>query len=322
MSAPGRASAHPAAAHALPKRLDAEAPAVATAGLTKRYGARTALEDVDLTVPDGAVYLLAGANGAGKTSLLRILQELARPTAGAARVLGIDPASDGAAVRSLTGYVPERHDVPYGVLRVGRLVAHHAAHYPSWDEAYAAHLMARLEIEPEPRFAELSKGQARRVQLLLALAHRPRLLLLDEPTDGLDPLVREMVLELLAEHLADHPTTVLVSTHLVGEVDRLSDHVGVLSRGHLLTQLSRAELHRLLRRYHFEAPADETTVEAGALHVLHRANGGAEHAWTVWGAEAEVVAHLTAAGCRVRQVEPLRIEAAAVALLRAGRGRA
>lgn len=304
---------------ALPKRIAADAPAVATAGLTKRYGRRMALRDVDVTVPDGAVYLLAGANGAGKTSLLRILQELVRPTAGSARVLGIDPAADGAAVRARTGYVPERPDAPYGFLRVGRLVAHHAAHYPGWDPAYARHLSQRLEIEAEPRFEQLSKGQARRVQLLLALAYRPRLLLLDEPTDGLDPLVRDTVLELLAEHLADHPATVLVSTHLVGEVERLADHVGVLTGGRLLTQASRADLRRLFRRYHFEAPAGHSTLGVGALHVAQRTHGGGEHAWTVWGEEAEVIAHLSAAGARIRQVRPLGLEEAVVALLRAGK---
>jgi ABC-2 type transport system ATP-binding protein len=136
----------------------------------------------------------------------------------------------------------------------GRLLQHVAAYYPSWDHAYADHLTRALDLRLQRKVGGLSKGEARRLQLVLALAHRPALLLLDEPTDGLDPLVRKRVLAMLAEHLSDTPTTVMISTHHVYEMETLADHVGVLRDGRLVAQLGRDDLKRTVRRYRIEVP--------------------------------------------------------------------
>lgn len=302
-------------ASVLPLRLDESPFVVAAHGLEKRFGRQRALAGLELQVPEGAVYVLVGPNGAGKTTALKLLLDLLPADGGRAEVFGLDPYRAGPAVRARVGYVPERHDWGYGWMRVGRLLRHHATYFPAWDAAYAERLAHAFGIDPDRRVGQLSKGQARRVHLLMAMAHRPPLLLLDEPTDGLDPLARDATLGLLAEHLADAPTTVLISTHLVHEVERLADHVGVLRDGRLSAQLPLAMLHCGLRRYRADVPEDWAGAAGLNGAVLRRAGLGREIQWSVWGEEAEVVRQLAASGATVRDVAPLPLEDAVLALL-------
>jgi ABC-2 type transport system ATP-binding protein len=196
-----------------------------------------------------------------------------------------------------------------------RLLRHAAAYYPDWDHGYADHLMDALAVRPDRRIGALSKGETRRLQLVLALAYRPSLLLLDEPTDGLDPVVRRRALALLAEHLADAPATVLISTHHIQELESLADHVGVLRDGVLVAQMPRDELQRTVRSYQlevsdgWEAPAD--------LHVtaMRRSSAGRDVRCTVVGEEREVTRLLISGGAGVRQVSTLALEDAALAFL-------
>ena len=289
--------------------------AVETRGLAKTFGKRVALGSVDLAVPRGSVYVLVGPNGAGKTTTLRILLDLVRADGGTASVLGHDTVRDGARVRALTGYLPERQDAGYGWMKVQRLLDYHASYRSNWDAAYATELMERLEVRHHTRFGKLSKGEARRVQLVMSLAHRPPLLLLDEPTDGLDPVMRDEALSLLSSHVANTETTLVISTHLVYEVEGLGDHLGVLKDGVLQAQLDREKLRRHLRRYTLVVP--ESWAGAPALNqtIVRRTGTGREVAWTVWGDESEIVNHLKASGATVRDVDALTLEEAAVALL-------
>ncbi|HSM05677.1 MAG TPA: hypothetical protein VK858_13765, partial [Longimicrobiales bacterium] len=155
----------------------------------------------------------------------------------------------------------------------------------------------------------------RRVQLLLALAHRPALLLMDEPTDGLDHVIRDTTLALLSEHLADTPTTFLISTHRVYEVERLVDYVGVLSGGRLLGQFSRADLRTHLLRYWTEVPEGWDASPPVDGRVIRQARGRREVEWTVWGDREQVTSSLERAGARVRDVEAVSVDEAATALL-------
>jgi ABC-2 type transport system ATP-binding protein len=296
--------------------------AIETRGLVKRFGRRVALDGLELTVPAGSVYILVGPNGSGKTTTLRVLLDLVRAEGGRARVHGRDSVADGAVVRAMCGYVPERQDAGYGWMKVQQLLDHHASYRPSWDARYARELMEALEIRDHTRFGKLSKGEARRVQLVLALAHRPSVLLLDEPTDGLDPVMRGQALSLLADHIAENESTLLVSTHLVYEVEGLGDHLGVLKDGRLTAQLDRETLRLQLRRYTLEMPDGWTGPEELGQRVVRRNGRGREQAWTVWGEEREVVEQFGAAGASVRGVEPLTLEDAAIALLamREGQG--
>lgn len=289
--------------------------ALATSALAKRFGAVAALDGVDLQVPTGAVYALVGPNGAGKSTLLRALMGLTARDAGAVDVLGADPRTDGAGTRARIGYVPEDHRIGYAWMTVGRLLRHHEAYFPAWDAAYARRLADALEIDGGRRCHTLSKGQARRVQILLALAHRPPVLLLDEPTDGLDHVVRDHTLELLSAHLADHPTTVLVSTHRAYEIESLVDHVGVLAEGRLLGQLPRTALESRLLRYWAEAPEGWTAPSVLAGSVVRRSARGREIEWTVWGEREAVVRDLEGTGVMVREVATLSLDEAALALL-------
>ena len=289
--------------------------AVATYGLSKRYGRESALDHVDLRVPDGAVYVLVGANGAGKSTLFKVLMNLERANAGTAEVFGLDTGRKGPEVRAQVGYVPERQDAPYRSMTCARLLQHAAAFYPEWDHTYANHLIRALGVRPERRVAGLSKGETRRLQLVLALAYRPPLLLLDEPTEGLDPVVRRRALALLAEHLADAPTTVLISTHHISEMESLADHVGVLRDGRLVAQMPREDLQRTVRSYHLEVPDGWAAPRELQTAALQRSSAGRDVRCTLVGEEREVTRRLAATGARVRQVSKLPLEDAALAFL-------
>jgi ABC-2 type transport system ATP-binding protein len=299
----------------LPTRLSGEAWAIRTSDLRKSYGRTVALRGIDLTVPEGAVYVLIGPNGAGKSTALRILLALSRADAGTVDALGLDPRRDGPLLRAQIGYVPEAQKWEHEWMRVDRLLAHHARYYPAWDRGYAARLAKRLELPLDRRYGRLSKGQARRVQIVMALAHRPPLLILDEPTDGLDPLAREATLSVLAEHMAEYPSTLLISTHLVHETERLADHMGVLLDGELRTQVPVAELQRMLRRYRADVPDGWAGATGLNGAVVRRAGRGREIHWTMWGEEGEMRARFTEAGASVRETTPLSLEEAAVSLL-------
>jgi ABC-2 type transport system ATP-binding protein len=295
--------------------MNAESFAVATHGLSMRYGKQVALDAVDLRVPEGAVYVLIGANGAGKSTAMKVLLNLERPDAGRAEVFGLDTAARGPEVRAQIGYMTESHEHDYPWMTCGRLIRHVAAHYPAWDHAYAARLVEVFGVRPERKVRTLSKGESRRLQFVLTLAHRPPLLLLDEPTDGLDPVVRNRTLAHLAEHLADTPTTVVIATHHIHEVESLADHVGVLSAGRLVAQMSRDELRRTVRRYRVEVPEGWEAPAELRTPALRRSRGGREVQWTLIGDEREVAARLTAAGATVREVTPLALEETALAFL-------
>ena len=289
---------------------------VRTHRLVKRFGRETALDGVDLAVPEGGVYLLAGTNGAGKSTLLRTLLNVEQADVGTASVLGLDPNRHGPEVRAQTGYVPETGEGTYRWMRAGRFFAHLAAFYPSWDEGYASELVRLLDVRMESRLSTLSKGQARRVQIVAALAHRPALLLRDELTDGLDPLAREEVLSLLAAHLADTGCTAILSTHLVAEVETLIDHVGVLRSGRLVAQAPADRIAQGLLRYHVDAPEGWQPDQALAARLVRREAGlGRSPRLVAAGRETEIAAAIAASGAQVREVSRIALPEAVPILL-------
>ena len=198
--------------------------------LTRRFGARTALSSLSLSLPRGAVYGLVGANGAGKTTLIKHILGLLRAESGSVRVFGLDPVADPVGVLSRIGYLAEEHDLP-GWMRVDELIRYTRAFHPAWDDAYAEELRQRFALEPSARIKDLSKGQKARAGLLVALAYRPELLVLDEPSSGLDPIVRRDILGAVIRTIADEGRTVLFSSHLLEEVEQVADHVTMISRG-------------------------------------------------------------------------------------------
>jgi ABC-2 type transport system ATP-binding protein len=267
--------------------------AARTRGLRKRFGSQMALDGLEMTVPEGAVYVLVGPNGAGKTTTLRALLDLTVVDDGQAEVFGLPCVARGAEVRARIGFVPDSQEFPYGELSVDALLAHHATYFPAWDEEYASELKGKMAIDGRQRYGGLSKGEARRVQLVQALAHRPPLLLMDEPTDGLDPLAQDRFQALLADHLAHTPTTVLISTHRVHEVEGLGDCLGVLRDGRLVAQLERERLERQLVRVRAEVPESWDPGLEVTRSVVRRGGRGREIAWTVWSEAEEAGAAFT-----------------------------
>ena len=201
--------------------------------LTRRFGARTALAAVSMSMPRGAVYGLVGANGAGKTTLIKHVLGLLRAERGSVRVFGRDPVADPVAVLSRIGYLSEDNDIP-GWMRVDELMRYSRAFYPAWDDAYAEELRQTFALDDEARIRNLSRGQKARAGLLIALAHRPELLVLDEPSSGLDPIVRRDILGAIMRTIAGEGRTVLFSSHLLEEVEQVADHVTMISHGRIV----------------------------------------------------------------------------------------
>jgi ABC-2 type transport system ATP-binding protein len=201
--------------------------------LTRRFGAKVALDRVGLTVPRGVVMGLVGANGAGKTTLIRHILGLLKAQAGSVRVFDRNPVADPAYVLGRIGYLSEENDLP-GWMRVSELLRYSRAFYPKWDDAYAEELRETFELSPSSRVGTLSKGQRARAGLLIALAYRPELLVLDEPSSGLDPIVRRDILGAIIRTIADEGRTVLFSSHLLDEVERVSDHVAMINHGRMI----------------------------------------------------------------------------------------
>src|SRR5712664_3618202 len=203
---------------------------ISVSELTRRFGATTALDSVSVFLPHEAVYGLVGANGAGKTTLIRHILGLLRAESGSVRVFGLDPVADPVAVLSRIGYLSEENDLP-GWMRVDELIRYTSAFYPKWDDAYADELRRAFALDPAAKVKELSRGQKARAGLLIALAHRPELLVLDEPSSGLDPIVRRDILGAVMRTIADEGRTVLFSSHLLQEVEQVADRVTMIHQG-------------------------------------------------------------------------------------------
>jgi ABC-2 type transport system ATP-binding protein len=208
-------------------------PIISVSALTRRFGATTALAAVSLSLPRGTVYGLVGANGAGKTTFIKHLLGLLRAESGLVRVFGLDPVADPVAVLSRIGYLSEENDLP-GWMRVEELIRYSRAFYPAWDDAYAEELRRTFALDATAKIQTLSKGQKARAGLLLALAHRPELLVLDEPSSGLDPIVRRDILGAVIRTIADEGRTVLFSSHLLDEVEQVADHVTMINQGRIV----------------------------------------------------------------------------------------
>ena len=213
--------------------VDVSESVITVSALTRRFGGKTALASVSLSVARGAVYGLVGANGAGKTTLIKHILGLLRAESGSVRVFGLDPVADPVAVLSRIGYLSEENDLP-AWMRVDELLRYQRAFYPQWNDAYAEELRRTFALDPTAKIKTLSKGQKARAGLLIALAYRPELLVLDEPSSGLDPIVRRDILGAVIRTIADEGRTVLFSSHLLEEVEQVADHVTMISEGEIV----------------------------------------------------------------------------------------
>ena len=207
--------------------------AIETADLARRFGRLEAVNGLSLQVPAGSIFALIGPNGAGKTTTIKLLMNLLRPTAGSARVLGVDSRRLQPQQLQRIGYVSENQRLP-DWMTPGELFDYCRPLYPAWDDALCRTLQRELGLTSDAPLRTLSRGTRMKAALLSSLAYRPALILLDEPFTGLDPLVREELIRGLLEVASDRERTVLVSSHDIDEVERLADWVGYLDQGRLL----------------------------------------------------------------------------------------
>src|SRR5688572_17512029 len=198
--------------------------------LSRSFGSKRALDGVSFHATAGQVYGLVGANGAGKTTLIKHLLGLLRAATGSVRVFGLDPVRDPVGVLGRVGYLSEERELPEW-MRIDELMAYTHAFHPSWDVTYARELIDTFALDPAKKIKELSKGMRAQAGLVAAVAHRPELLILDEPSSGLDVVVRRDILDAIVRTVADDGRTVIFSSHLLDEVERMSDHVTLIHQG-------------------------------------------------------------------------------------------
>lgn len=224
-------------------------PAILLDKLTKAYGVHPVLQDVSLSIPKGQTFALLGRNGAGKTTTIRILLGLISANGGTIRVDGMDPTEQPIAVRRQVGYLGEDQTM-YPWMTPGELCRFLSAFYPTWDAAWANQLLNRFELPRHVRIGRLSKGQAVKLGLAAALAHRPPIVVLDDPAMGLDPVARKEFNRRLVEHLQAEGSTVLYSSHLLDEVEAVADAVAILDQGRIVrtatTEVLRDEVKQIV----------------------------------------------------------------------------
>ena len=253
-------------------------PIVSTDRLVKRFGKSEVLRGLSLEVSPGQTFAFLGPNGAGKTTTIRTLMGLLKPDAGQVRVLGLDPVHEPLEVRRRVGYLAEDQTM-YGWMRVEELIRFIAPFYPTWDHDLARQYVREFDLPAKAKVRHLSKGQNVRLALLLALAHRPELVVLDDPTIGLDPIMRKQFNRDLISHLQGEGRTVFYSSHLLYEVEPVADVVAILDQGVLLRQESTEELREQVKR--IVMPSSTYDSLALPLRVLDVERSGEEVAVTL-----------------------------------------
>jgi ABC-2 type transport system ATP-binding protein len=205
--------------------------AIRTEKLSRRFGKTVAVDRVDLEVPEGAIYALVGANGAGKTTIIKMLMNIFRPSDGHAEVLGVDAKSLAGEAFARIGYVSENQEMPEW-MTTGGMLSYYRSFYPHWDPALEEQLVRQFDLPLKRKLKHLSRGMRMKAAFASSLAYRPSLIVLDEPFSGLDPLVRDELIEGLLERAPE--TTVFLSSHDLAEIESFSSHIGFLEEGRLL----------------------------------------------------------------------------------------
>ncbi|HEU5220139.1 MAG TPA: ABC transporter ATP-binding protein [Gemmatimonadales bacterium] len=294
--------------------------AIETTGLCYSASKDFAIRDLSLRVPAGALYGFLGPNGCGKTTTIRLLLGLLRPSVGSIRLLGHAVPGDLPPALARIGVVPDRPHL-HRYLSVGEAIAFHSAFYPAWDSKWAAELLGEFRLPRSQRISGLSKGEAAKLTLLLALCQTPDLLVLDEPMDGLDPVVRRDVLSALLDYVSRRGATVFVSSHLVHELERFCDWIGVMDRGRMVVELPMAEFRNGNKRIRFTAIQPVEAAGAPFTLLSQDQEPGSGQTWVVRGWRPEMSAWFERPGLAVREVADLDLEDGFVELLRAFRAR-
>ena len=230
---------------------------IVTERLTKHYGGRRVVDSLNLRVPQGSVYGLLGRNGAGKSTAIKMLMGMVRPDSGRAELLGEDSAQLSDATRARIAYLAEGHPL-YGWMTIDEAVRFTRAFYPRWNDILVDQILDHFELSPRQKLRRLSRGQQAQVSLALAVAPDPELLVLDDPTLGLDTVVRRDFLESLIQIIQRQGRTILFSSHILGDVERVADRIGILADGVLRvdcrTETFRESIRKLILEFAGHAP--------------------------------------------------------------------
>ena len=281
---------------------------IETRDLSKRYGRKLALDALTLQVPRGRIHAIVGANGAGKSTLFRILLGFLAPTAGSARILGKDSQRLDTADRGRIGFVNEEHTLP-GWMRVEAVTAMQRRQYPRWNQAAFDEVLGHYHVLPEQKVAQLSRGERAGFNLALALAQRPELLVLDEPTLGLDVVAKRAFLESLLHRNVADDCTVIYCSHQMEEIERVADNLIILERGALVNMSPPDDFRERVRYWVADIPfkgPDPRTVP-GLLEV-QRIDG--LHHYVVLDQDEDFAAWLQGQGARSVRSMPVSLDRA------------
>jgi ABC-2 type transport system ATP-binding protein len=236
---------------------------IETHNLTRRYGHYEAVHDLNLAVKEGTVCSLLGPNGAGKSTTIKMLVNLLLPTSGDASVLGVDSRRLGPRQFAQLGYVSENQKLPVW-MTVRELLDYCRPFYPTWDKGLERDLLRQLSLPEDQKLKNLSRGTLMKAALLSSLAYRPKLLILDEPFSGLDPLARDELVRGIIEVSVAGDWTVLVSSHDIEEVERMTDHVALLDGGRLRLSETTESLQARFRRVEVDLSTEKLSSETAA----------------------------------------------------------
>lgn len=285
--------------------------AITVRNLSCRFRRKCALDRVSLEMHAGRVFGLVGENGAGKTTLMKHLIGSLTPQSGEVRVLGHAPTADPVAVLSQIGYVSEDRDLPRW-MRVRELLRYTAAFYADWDQPFAESMLAQFHLNPAARVRTLSRGELAKTSLLLALAHRPPLLLLDEPSSGLDAVSRREILAVVVRAVAEEGRSVVFSSHLLDEVERVSDDIAMIHSGRVVLH---GALDEIKAEHHYRVVRlrEATPVFPMADGIIHAEGDGRDWAVISHGDAATTRASLIARGADILEESVPSLEAVFVA---------
>lgn len=293
--------------------------AIEVRGLNWKPGKTFAIQDLDLTVPKGAIYGFLGPNGSGKTTTIHLLTGMVKPDSGEMQVLGGRVPKDLPRILARTGYVPEKPHL-YPALTVTESIRYHGSFFDSWDLVWAAELMGGFRLNPDMKVGRLSKGEKGKLLILLALAQRPDLLLLDEPTDGLDPVVRRDVLRAILDYVSEKGATVFISSHLVHELERFCDWVGIVDEGRMVAELPMGIFKNEIKRVRVVNPPEAPGGAPFQLLTRQPADGmGTGEVWIIRGWHDGMREYFRESGAEVKEVMHLDLEEGFVELLSAVR---
>ena len=286
-------------------------------GVSKKYP-HFSLENIDLELPTGSIMGFIGANGAGKSTTIRILLGLIHQDVGAVNVLGHAMPADQAAAKLDIGYVSEDMRL-YGPATLAWHMDFLRPIYPRWDQAYAESLLDRFDLKPQQKIKGLSHGQRVKAALLLALARRPRLLVLDEPTTGLDPVARVEVLQELMAVLADEERTILFSSHNTLDVEQISDRITFIDRGRIIDSYDKEVFLDRWRRLRLVLPPDGVVPRLNG--IVEVGGSGRLPVLTTNSFEPAMVSACTQMGATVQAVDSMTLEEIFVANVHSRRER-